>query len=61
MDKTLPAMRLLPSVATAPMTHAAPVQGTAVSCAALGVVGLDAVVLGAAFAIDPGPPRGAPV
>ena len=57
MDKTLTAMSLLPSAVSAPMTHAAPVQGTAVSAAA----GLGAVVRGSAFGIDPGPPRGAPV
>ena len=57
MDKTLTAMSLLPSAVPAPMTHAAPVQGTAVSAAA----GLGAVVRGSAFGIDPGPPRGAPV
>ena len=56
MDKTLTAMSLLPSAVSAPMTHAAPVQGTAVSAAALG-----AVVRSSAFGIDPGPPRGAPV
>ncbi len=61
MDTTLRAMSLLPSGGTAPMTHAAPVQGTAVSCAALRGVVLGVVVLGAAFGIDPGPPRGAPV
>jgi hypothetical protein len=61
MDKTLSAMSLLPSVGARPMTHAAPVQGTAVSCAGRADVVLGAVLLGAAFGIDPGPPRGAPV
>ena len=56
MDNKLTPMSLLPSALTAPMTPAARVRGTAVSAAALSVV-----ALGAAFGIDPGPPRGAPV
>ncbi len=61
MDTMRTAMSLLPSGRTAPMAHAAPVQGTGVSCAARADVVRDVVVPAAAFGIDPGPPRGAPV